>query len=406
VIVTKRLSEIVVVGASLAGLRTAEALRDQGFDGRLTIIGDEPHRPYNRPPLSKQVLAGSMGAEDLMLPTDDARLEAVWRLGVSATGLDVAGKRVWIGRGERLRFDGLVIATGAGARVPAIPGINGPDVLKLRTLDDALSLRSRLQGARRVVVVGAGFIGCEVAASARELGKEVWLVDPVTRPMSRVLPPEVSEVFRRMHQLAGVHLMLGRTVQAFAHGGEGTHVQLDKGDVLPADLVIVGLGSAPNTGWLYGTGLRCNDGVLCDESCRVVGTQGAIVAAGDIVNWPHAGLGGRRMRVEHWNQASEQAAVAARALLDPTYVEPYAPVLSLWSDQYGRKLQVVGTPSEADRCEVVAGSLEEHRFAMDCFKGKDRVGAIALAMPAAMAPMRRRMEAAMRLVVGAMQEAA
>lgn len=351
----------VVVGASLAGCRAAETFRAEGFDGTVTVVGAEPHRPYDRPPLSKQLLTGAWGEDRIGLAVagrDD--LDITWELGVPASGLDLAARTLALADGRTLTYDGLVIACGARARM--LPGTEGlAGVHAVRTLDDARAVRAALEaGPRRVVVVGAGFIGAEVAASCREVGVEVTLVEPLEAPLARVLGPTIGGVLADVHREHGVDVRLGVGAASIAGSGRVERVELTDGTVLDADLVVVGIGVIPDTDWLAGSGLELADGIVCDATTLAAP---GVVAAGDVARWPNARFGGELMRVEHWEHAIDMGGHAARRLLAGDGPgEPYAPVPWFWSDQYDRKLNLAGRPSPDQDFAVVAGSLEERRF--------------------------------------------
>jgi 3-phenylpropionate/trans-cinnamate dioxygenase ferredoxin reductase component len=379
---------IVVVGASLAGLRAAEELRSRGFAGPLTVVGAEPHLPYDRPPLSKQVLAGKVdpGAIELAVSTPGGRdgLDVDWLLGRRATGLDVAGRAVELDGGERLPFDGLVIATGATPR--ALPGTGElAGVHTLRTVDDCLAIRDDLDaGARHVVVVGAGFIGSEVAATCRGRGCDVTVLEALPVPLGRALGDEMGALLGDIHRDHGTEVRLGTGVAGF-EGGDGrvARVRLADGDALPADVVVVGIGVSPATGWLESSGLALDDGVVCDATTRVAP---GIVAAGDVARWPSHRFG-ELMRVEHWDNAITMGQHAARRLLadlgtgDPAGAAPYDPVPWFWSDQYDRKIQLAGRSSGADEVLVVDGSPDERRFVALYRRGDRLAGVLAMNRP-------------------------
>lgn len=349
----------MVVGASLAGLRAAETIRAEGFAGSLTIVGAEPHRPYDRPPLSKQVLTGEWDADRIALPGGQVgRVDADWELGVTAAGLDLGRRTIDLDDGRTLPFDGLVIATGASPRtIPGTEHLAG--VHTLRTVDDAQAIVARLDaGATRVVVVGAGFIGAEVAATCRERGLTVTMVEPLAQPLARVLGEAVGAVIAAAHRARGVDLRLGVGVDAVAGDGRVERVVLSDGSTVDADLVVVGIGVRPNTGWLEGSGLTLDDGVVCDATTLAAP---GVVAAGDVARWPNERFG-ETMRVEHWEHALDMATHAARRLLDPGAGEPYRPVPWFWSDQYDRKIQLAGRPRPDDDVVVVAGGLDQPRF--------------------------------------------
>ena len=351
---------VTIVGASLAGLNAAEALRREGFDGAVTLVGAEEHLPYDRPPLSKQVLAGDWEPERAAL-TDAEELDEDGievRLGVRATALDLGARELTLYTGETLGFDGLVIATGARCRtIAGTEGLGGVHVL--RSLDDCLALRADLEATpQRVVVVGAGFIGAEVAATARGRGLEVTVVEALPTPLSRVLGDEMGRVCAEVHRDHGVDLRTGVGVDRVSGDGRVQQVTLSDGSTVDADVVVVGIGVIPNTEWLDGSGLELADGVVCDASC--LAAEG-VTAAGDVARWPNE-LFGETMRVEHWDNAAQQGSHAARRLLDPA-AGPFTPVPWFWSDQYDRKIQLAGRVRGDDEVRVVTGSVEERRFA-------------------------------------------
>ncbi|HEX7135872.1 MAG TPA: FAD-dependent oxidoreductase [Iamia sp.] len=383
------LHHVVVVGASLAGLHAARALRRHGYDGTLTIVGDEPHLPYDRPPLSKQVLAGTWEPERtaLLSERDDA-LDLTWTLGRAAVDLVPRERTVTLDDGTDLAYDGLVIATGATPRrLPGTEGLTGVHVL--RSLDDAMALRADLDaGPSRVVVVGAGFIGAEVAATARSRGLAVTLVEPLPVPLGRVLGGAVAETVAAVHRDEGVDLRLGVGVETVEGGARVERVRLADGTTIDCDVVVVGIGVTPNTGWLERSGLPLRDGVLADATCRVVP---GIVAAGDVARWPHPAYG-EDLRVEHWDHAIAQGGHAAETLLaGDGGGHPFAPVPWFWSDQYDRKIMLAGRPAAAEEVRVVDGSLDERRFVALYRRGDQVVAALGMNRPAPLARWRMRL---------------
>jgi NADPH-dependent 2,4-dienoyl-CoA reductase/sulfur reductase-like enzyme len=351
---------VVVAGGSLAGLRSVEALRRGGFDGRITVLGAESELPYDRPPLSKEVLAGKWDPARAALrkPESYAELEASWRLGTPATGLDLAARAVLAGA-ERVPFDALVIATGAEPRrLPGPPAPRGVHVL--RTLDDCLAVRAAFDGGARVAVVGAGFIGGEVAATARARGLDVTLVEALPVALERQLGAAMGAEVAALHRDFGVDVRLGVGVAGFEGEDRVRGVRLADGSAVAADVVVVGIGVAPATGWLEGSGLALGDGVLCDERCRA--SAPGVFAAGDVARWRSPRYG-EAVRVEHWTHATEQADAAVASLLaGEGPCDPFAPVPYFWSDQHGVKIQLAGRIRPGDDVRVVDGAVAERRF--------------------------------------------
>lgn len=336
---------VVIVGAGLAGLRTAESLRDKGFDGEIVLVGEESHLPYDRPPLSKHVLRGERGAMFLRPEEDYAELKLDLRLGTTVTGLE--GRTVQTSGGP-LAFDHLVIATGATPR--RLPGSPGQ---VLRTLDDCQDLASQLVPGARIAIVGAGLIGCEVAASARKLEVEVHLIDVLPKPLVRVLGDTVAQRIADLHSSHGVHLHLGIGVaQATA-----TSVQLADGTLLIVDAVLEALGVVPGTDWLVGSGVELNDGVVCDEHGHA---GNDIWAVGDVARWSD-GLGGS-FRREHWTSAAEQAVAVAAGIIGQRELVSAAPYW--WSDQYDVKLQGLGEARSDDDVQIVTVGPRSRELAL------------------------------------------
>jgi 3-phenylpropionate/trans-cinnamate dioxygenase ferredoxin reductase subunit len=371
------LETIAVVGGSLAGIRGAEALRRLGFEGRLVFVGDEPERPYDRPPLSKEVLRGDREPDQIRLtkPDDFDALDLDLRIGVAAEALDPAERSLRLASGERIRYDGLLVATGARARpLPGAPDLAG--VHTLRTLADSLAIRSALDAGPRIAVVGAGFIGAEVAATCRQRGLAVTMVEALATPMARVLNPRIGAVCAAAHRDEGVDVRLGVGVEAIEGSDRVERIRLSDGAVVPADLVVVGIGAVPETGWLASSGLALDDGVLCDASCATAAP--GVVAAGDVARWRHP-LYDTPIRLEHWTNAVEQSEAAAKRLLaGPEGAEPFAPVPFVWSDQYGLKIQAAGRIQPDDEMHVAHGSLEERRFVALFGREGRLTGALAL----------------------------
>jgi NADPH-dependent 2,4-dienoyl-CoA reductase/sulfur reductase-like enzyme len=369
------LHQIVVVGASAAGLSAAEALRAKGYVGTLTVVGDERRPPYERPPLSKQVLSGEWEPEQLRLRDMQAigRLDAVLRLGETVVGLDVARRELRLDGGH-VAFDGLVIAT--GVRPWRLPGDDVSGVYSVRTLDDALALRTAFRGSPKVVVVGAGFLGTEVAAAASARDLDVTLVGRRSAPLQRQLGARIGDLIGRLHRDHGVRLRMDTGVLRFVSAaGRVTGVELTDRTMLDADVVVVAVGATPATAWLADSGLPVHDGVECDATCRAAP---GIYAAGDVASWYNP-LFGRRMRVEHRLNATEQGAAAAANLLGAD--RPFASVPYFWSQQYDVRLQAYGVfPADA-AMTVVDGHLADGRFAATYVEHDTVVGVLGWNCP-------------------------
>ncbi|PLC11370.1 pyridine nucleotide-disulfide oxidoreductase [Kocuria flava] len=368
------MESLVIVGASLAGLAAARAARNHGYTGRLTVVGDDPQRPYDRPPLSKDFLAGRIGAEDLALETEADDLDAEWVLGVRAVSFDAATRTVVLDDGRLLHAEGLVVATGASPRsLPPIAGLD--NVVTLRTVADAHRLRELLAPGRRLVVVGAGFIGAEVASTAHELGLEVTVVEKSPTPLCGPLGAELGAVVAGLHERAGVELLCGTDIERFeVAGGAVRAVHLAGGRQLPADVVVVGIGAAPNTAWLEGSGVELGNGVLCDAVGRT-GVPG-VVAVGDCAAWYDPATGTHR-RVEHWTGAAERPASAVGALLgaDPAGLPAVKPPY-FWSDQYGTRLQFAGDAARGDRIVYEQGGPGEDSLLAVYYAGDEPVAVL------------------------------
>ena len=349
---------VLVVGASAAGLATVEALRRKGYQGGLTVLGAEPHLPYDRPPLSKQVLSGVWDPERAHLRPQSAlsALDAEFILANPAVGLDPATRTVHTASGRALRADAVVVATGLRPRtLPGQADLAGVHVL--RTLDDALALRADLLASSRLVVVGEGVLGAEIAATAHGMGLEVTMAGPQPAPMTSQVGPLVAELLAELHTERGVRLRLGAGVSRLSgHRGRVTGVRLDTGEVLPADVVVVAIGADPATEWLAGSGLRTDNGLVCDSRCRAA--EG-IYAVGDVARWHHDRLG-VSLRLENRTNAIEQAdTVAANILGDD---QPYRPVPYFWTDQFDARIQVHGVLPAGAEVTVTDGDLASRRF--------------------------------------------
>ena len=381
---------IVIVGASLAGLHAAEALRAEGFAGDLTMIGDEPYEPYDRPPLSKRVLAGRMSAGHALLPrTRD--IEAEWLLGVAASGLDAAGHRVLLSDGRQVGFDKVLICTGTRARSwpnreeEALDG-----VFVVRGLDDAERLRARLAaGPRRVLVIGGGFTGSEIASVCRELGLAVTLAERSAAPLGGALGGAAGTVASRLQRRHGVDLRCNTTVMALEGdaGGLLRRAHLSDGDVLEVDVAVVALGAVRNVEWLDGAGLAADGrGVVCDASCRAFDADGMVTddifVAGDVARWPHPLYDGQLIAVEHWGNAVEQAQTAAHNMVcAPSERRAHKPLPAFWSNQFGVNIKSVGLPTVADEVVVTQGLVEELNFVAAYGRAGRTVAAVAVNSP-------------------------
>lgn len=338
---------IVIVGGGLAATRVAEQLRRAEYDGSVTIVSDEVHLPYDRPPLSKEVLRAQV--DDVTLKPlefyDERNITLL--LGSAATGIDGDAKTVRLDNGTELAYDDLIIATGlVPRRIPSFPDLEGVRVL--RTLDESLALRSHAAQAQRAVVIGAGFIGCEVAASLRGLGVDVVLVEPQPAPLASVLGVQIGELVARLHRAEGTDVRTGVGVSEIVGHTHVEKVVLTDGSEIDADLVVVGIGSRPATDWLAGTGVAVDNGVICDNVGRT--TVPHIWALGDVASWQDAL--GHQARVEHWSNVAEQARVLVPSLLGATPPEAVV-VPYFWSDQYDVKIQCLGEPEGDDVVHLV-----------------------------------------------------
>ncbi|CAM5270555.1 FAD-dependent oxidoreductase [Streptomyces aurantiogriseus] len=365
---------VVIVGASLAGLKTAEALRESGFSGQLTIIGDEPHRPYDRPPLTKACVSEKLPPDRLELPVTRP-LDARFRLGVPATGLDTDHRLVRLADGGTVGYDSLVIATGTRAR--PFPGGAADDidgVLTVRTRDDTEELQRRLaRPPRRVVVIGAGFLGGELASGCRELGLDVTLVEAQATPLQGPLGSVIGGVVADLARDKGVDVRMWNTVERFVADGTGAlrQIVLSDGAAVDADLAVVALGAQRNVEWLDDSAIRADSGgVHCDDQCRALGHDGQpvpdVYVAGDVAAAPHPLLPDRRLSVEHWGNAVTQARTVAHNITRrPGQAPiPHTGLPAFWSSQFGVNIKGVGYPGIADRIAVVQGTLGQGSFSV------------------------------------------
>lgn len=382
------IGSVAIVGASLAGIRTAEALRASGFDGQVILFGDEPHLPYDRPPLSKGYLAGKDDRARIELRKQvlyqSEAIDTV--LSTRVLGLAVAPSSVTLElAGQHLDFDAVVIATGSRTRPAPFP-VDHPSVHEIRTVDDADRLRPLLVDGVRVVVVGAGFIGAEVASTAKNLGCSVTVVEAAPVPLSRQLGDEMGSAVAALHERNGVTLLAGVVVRAIRANG----VELIDETLLEADVVVVGIGVIPNTEWLDSSGLEIRDGVCTDEQLRARTTSGAsvdhVVAVGDVVRWTNQ-LFDEEMRIEHWTNATESAVHAASTLMGGR--DAYAPIPYFWSDQYGRKIQFLGRSTGFDEVQVVQGSTTDDSWLALYRRGDRLVGALGVHKMRALMPFRK-----------------
>ncbi|MCG9476387.1 MAG: NAD(P)/FAD-dependent oxidoreductase [Actinomycetia bacterium] len=382
-------STSVIVGASLAGINAARTLRLQGHTGSIIVVDADSERPYDRPPLSKQMLTGEWEPEKILLPAGKEDLDLEFRLGVRAKAVDLAARQITLegadGTVANTAFDSLIIASGASARrLPDTAGIAGVHVV--RTLADSLALRAELEaGPSRVVVIGAGFIGAEVASSCRKRGIEVTLVEAMPLPLERILGAEMGRVCAQVHIENGVDLRLGTGVlQLETEIVDGVEkvvgVALTDGTSVATEVVVVGIGVTLNIDWLEGSGLTLDDGVVCDNT--LLAAPG-VVAAGDIARYPSARFG-RMLRVEHWETAIAGGEAAARRLLAEASGETpvvFDPIPWFWSDQYDRKIQLAGRPMPTDTCVVVHGSTDEFRFVALYGDGDRLTGVLGMNRP-------------------------
>jgi NADPH-dependent 2,4-dienoyl-CoA reductase/sulfur reductase-like enzyme len=357
---------VIVVGAGVAGLRAAETVRKAGFTGEIIVVGEEPRMPYNRPPLSKDAIGAEFDAGTLPFRVSKAAADVEWRLGTRVSAADLAGRTVTLADGTCLGWDGLVAVTGVRSRRLTLPG---PEAGRhaIRTLDDLEGLRKDLDRAHRIVVIGGGFIGCEVAAAAVRRGLNVTVVEPEPLPMLRPLGAELAAALLRRHKARGVEFRLGAAPAGFGGDSRAESVLLSDGTLVAADVVVESVGSVLNTEWLDGNGLDLRDGVLTDDRLRVVWGDDAgrddVIAAGDVARFPHPLFGGAARRAEHWTVATDTARYAGTALGrhlsggDPAAGGPFIAVPTFWSDQYEMRIQSFGVTG-LDDVRVLEGDLD------------------------------------------------
>jgi NADPH-dependent 2,4-dienoyl-CoA reductase/sulfur reductase-like enzyme len=386
------MQRVVIVGAGLGGLRAAESLRSAGYSDAITIVGDEAYLPYNRPPLSKEALAGGIDVESLEFRRKASVDDVDWLLGSAVVGCDLAARTVALDGGASLDFDGLVVASGIRPRRLPIPGPAGGR-FALRTAADALAVREYLVPGAAVIIMGAGFIGCEVAATAINLGCSVHVVALDEEPMVRPLGQELGAAMRRRHEARGVRFHLGHTIVAFTGDEHVRSASLSDGTELKADIVIEAVGSVANTEWLTGNDLNLSDGLLTDSSMQVDTSLAPMVAVGDLARHPNALFGSVPRRIEHWNIPTETARRAGPTLASLLAGEepdrsPFIAMPAFWSDQYETKLQSFGMPGIADRTEVASGSVDGACI-IEYFDATGLVGVIGVDRTAELAPYRK-----------------
>ena len=381
---------VVIVGSSVAGVRTARALRTQEFKGLIVLIGRESELPYDKPPLSKQFLAGTWDEDRLTLLTEEdaaaAGIELL--LGSAAERLDIAAREVILADGTTVPYDILVIATGADARPSPWPVESGMHVV--RTLDDSRRLADDLTSSSgRVVVIGGGFVGAEVAATAHAMGRDVTIIDPLHAPIGRILGDEIGAKFNDLHHRHGVATRFGEGVESVEGTAGNLTVTLTNGEILQASTVVVGIGARPNDGWLASSGLLIADGVVCDEFCRAA-DHGEIFAVGDVARWHHR-KHREDVRVEHWTNASEQAVCVAHNIVHPEALRPFMPTEFVWSDQYDWKIQIAGRPGRAEFIRLIGDLHGEKPRAAAVFSDESGLlrGAVTVNWPKAILTCRR-----------------
>ena len=390
---------VVIVGAAMAGLRTAESLRKSGYSGAITIIGNEVHAPYNRPPLSKDVLSSGVTHEAVAFPQRAATIDVTWMLGTHVSASNLLEQTVTTEAGVTLDYSVLVVAT--GLRSARIPGTPRRGQHAVRSLDDAMNLRAELVPGARVVVLGSGFLGCEIAATATKLGCEVTVVSVSDLPIVRTLGRELAAEVLVRHHAHGVQFRLNSGLRDVIGAEHVTGVSLRDGEVLPADVLIEAIGSRCNVEWLEVNGLDLSDGVLADSALRAVSSEGIpfdnVFVVGDIARFPNSLFGGVSRRVEHWNIPTETGkragAVIAARLSDAHAYETlcavdFAPMPAFWSDQFEMSIQGYGMPGIADEIRVLEGDLTSEAI-VGYFASGRLVGVVGLGVKAALMPYRK-----------------
>lgn len=385
---------VLVVGAGLSALRTAESMRKSGYGGPIRVIGEEEHPPYNRPPLSKQALSGGIALEELAFPLRASISDVEWTLGVKVVSSDLRSRTLTTNDGATAPFSGLVIASGIRSRQLPIPGPQTGRIF-LRTIEDAHHLRDRLSAGVRLLILGSGFIGCEVAATARGLGCAVDIVSLDSEPMIRPLGADLGAGMREHHEQHGVRFHLGRTITEFTGEGQVSGALLDDGTHLEADLVLEAVGSVANTEWLEGNDLDLSNGVLTDGYLSVVDSPVPAVAVGDVARHPNALFPGETMRIEHWNMPTDMGKRAGSTLASLIASEqlagqPFAALPSFWSDQYEQNLQSFGIPGAATHSEIVEGSYHGDCIA-EYHDSTGLIGVIGVNRTAELLPYRKKL---------------
>jgi NADPH-dependent 2,4-dienoyl-CoA reductase/sulfur reductase-like enzyme len=377
---------IVVVGASLAGVRVVKALRRKGFHGQLVLIGEEDELPYDRPPLSKRFLSAQGPVEPKLLEPEAFYDGVDLRLGTRAVELRPRDAAVALDDGSAVRADHVVVATGAAART--LPALRNDDrASSLRDLADARRIRAAFDSASHVLIVGGGFIGCEVAASARTRGIQVTIVEAAAAPVVRGVGLVVGNAIAALHRDNGVDLRLATGIASVEAVGDRRVVTLTDGSLVETDFIVVGIGAHAQTDWLEGSGLTLSNGVLCDDRCRAAGGAGHVWAAGDVAAWPSRLFGDMR-RVEHWTNAAEQASAVASNILGTSAAPAYDPIPYVWSDQYQHKIQILGSVSGEDDTTILKGSLAARQFAVAYSRAGRVRGLVACDLPGQIASAR------------------